>query len=104
MAFIQLDGTSIWINNSTQDTFYADLSGNVTLRGTIYANAGLIGGWTIFPDILSGSGMIEGGMIRSSTFRAAGSRYIIMDNDGLKSYNAWNQVEGIVLDKKVYNV
>ncbi len=70
-AFIQLDTNGIVINNGMQDTFRADLSGNVTLRGTIFASAGLIGGWTILPDKLSGSGVIEGGVVRSGPTNTA---------------------------------
>lgn len=65
-AFIELSATGIRINDGTQDTFIADTSGNVTLKGTIEALAGHIGGFTIEADKLSsdsGNGIIQGGTV-----------------------------------------
>lgn len=52
-AFIELGPNGITINDGSQDVFRADTDGNVTLRGTIYALAGEIGGWKIGADYIS---------------------------------------------------
>lgn len=65
-AFITIDGNGIRINDGTQDTFVADIDGNVTLKGVINALGGQIGGFTIDLTKLSGPGIIEGGIIRTA--------------------------------------
>lgn len=52
---------------SWKDKFYADLFGNLILAGIIYAEGGVIGGWTIEEGKLSGNGEISGGKVTGST-------------------------------------
>lgn len=53
--------------SSAKSVFYTDSSGNLNLTGTINANSGTIGGWTIDSNGLSGSGTISGGEITGSS-------------------------------------
>jgi hypothetical protein len=46
-AYIKIDSTGMTIYDGTQNTFTVDLDGNVTMTGTITADAGQIGGFTI---------------------------------------------------------
>lgn len=54
-GFIRLDNNGIVINDGVQDTFVADVNGDVSLLGTIYALAGKIAGWTIENNSLTSS-------------------------------------------------
>jgi hypothetical protein len=67
------DDIRIWAGDAMSGTpkFFVTKSGKMTaqdaiIRGTIYALAGVIGGWTIELDKLSGAGEIEGGTITGS--------------------------------------
>lgn len=65
-ASIVLDGNGIRINDGSEDVFFADNAGNVTLKGVINARGGTIGGFTITTTMLSGPGVIQGGTIRTA--------------------------------------
>jgi hypothetical protein len=58
-----------------------------TIRGSVYASSGLIGGWVIDDDGLyyNGSGTPN---IRTSATVAAGSNGVIIDSDGIRGYDS----------------
>jgi hypothetical protein len=60
---------------------------SATIRGSIYAEAGLIGGWVIDNDGLyyNGSGNPQ---IKTSTFVGAGADGVIIDKDGIRGYES----------------
>lgn len=61
--------------------------------GTIYSTKGFIGGWTIGPDKLSGTGILEGGIVRT----AATGRRIELSGSQLKSMSD-SALDGFTLD------
>lgn len=64
---------------------------DITARGTIIANAGTIGGWTIADNMIysnsSGAGILQGGLIRTSANVGAGANGVMMDSAGLRGYS-----------------
>lgn len=46
-AYIQINSSGMTIYDGTQNTFTVDVNGNVTMTGTVTADAGTIGGWVI---------------------------------------------------------
>jgi hypothetical protein len=72
------DDIRIWAGDamSGSPSFFVTKSGKMTaqdaiIQGTIYALSGVIGGWTIELDKLSGAGEIEGGTITGSNIYGA---------------------------------
>jgi len=57
---------------------------NATLRGTLYATAGLIGGWTIAANKIYAT---TTGTIQTSASVGAGSNGVILDKDGIRVYD-----------------
>lgn len=90
-AYVQIDNNGIIGNDGTQNTFVLDTNGDVSLVGTITATAGLIGGWTIGTNKLSGSGILEGGTVQTA---ASGTR-IALTNNSLKTYNSSGNLQGL---------
>jgi hypothetical protein len=60
---------------------------SASIRGSIYANSGLIGGWVIDDDGLYYNG-IGTPAIKTSTFVGAGANGVIMDKDGIRGYDS----------------
>ncbi|HUS87957.1 MAG TPA: hypothetical protein VMW91_01075 [Desulfosporosinus sp.] len=65
---------------------------NLTVRGTVYATAGEIGGWSISSDSIystsTGSSYITGGTYRTSSNAGAGANGVIVDIAGVRGYSA----------------
>jgi hypothetical protein len=74
-----------------QDTGDVEFNG-LTVRGTVYATAGEIGGWSISDDsiysLTTGSSYITGGTYRTSETAGAGSNGVIIDIAGVRGYDA----------------
>ena len=71
--------------SSEKSVFYTDSSGNLNLTGTINANSGTIGGWTIDSNGLSGSGTISGGEITGSSISAGTITGTTINGSNIKS-------------------
>ncbi|KSV59290.1 phage tail domain-containing protein [Acetivibrio ethanolgignens] len=72
--------------SSAKSVFYTDSSGNLNLTGTINANSGTIGGWTIDSNGLSGGGTISGGEITGSMLFS--QNYFLRDAEGKLIYDS----------------
>lgn len=58
---------------------------NLTVRGTVYATAGIIGGWTIEEDKIYATD--DGGVIQTGQNVGAGANGVVLDRDGLRVYD-----------------
>lgn len=81
-------GSTGFVINDDGTSEFAD----VTVRGTIYAELGEIGGWTISSDKISststGSGILEGGTIRTGPDVGEGQNGVIFDIAGVRGYSS----------------
>lgn len=75
------------------------VASNANITGIVTATGGFIGGWSILPDRLSGSGIIEGGIIRTSST----GRRLELSGSSLKSMNNLSN-DGFVLDAQDGNI
>lgn len=106
------DDIRIWAGDADQEAapFRVYESGlmvasNADITGKITANSGQIGGWTITPTKLYGSGMIEGGTILGSSIKTALSgQRVEMDITGLRSHDIIGTMRVGILPSGLYGV
>lgn len=103
-AYITINRKGIVINDGAKDTLKVDIDGNLTIEGVIKALGGIIGGWTIGPDKLSGAGKIEGGTIVGSEIKTAEDAFfprveLSSSNDLIQLLSNLNQYIRVVVDE-----
>lgn len=96
------DDIRIWAGNATKESapFRVYESGHiyasdVDITGKITATSGIIGGWTIGATSLSGSGILEGGTVRSG---ASNADRVEMSGGKFGGYTASSEKTGLYFD------
>lgn len=75
------------------------LASNAVITGTVYANAGVIGGWNLTPTEMYGSGTITGGTVRTG---GIGTDRIELSGGKLRGITSSGSITGLFFDIGTY--